>query len=83
MFNPHPNQDPGSYFGLLKRMTEGVQRKLGDQIIMMIQNACEKELDEEKVVLSRPERVRLFRQIAKTILTEMISKVDGPDQQKG
>jgi hypothetical protein len=81
MFNPPPSQDPGSYFGLLKRMTDGVQQKLGDQILTIIQNAYERQLEDEKVVLSRPERVRLYQQIAKTVLTEALAKID--DHKKG
>jgi hypothetical protein len=81
MFNPAP-QDSGSYTGLLKRMTTGVQQKIGDQILAMIQNAYEKQLEEEKVVLSRPERVRLFKQIAKSVLTGALAKIAGPDKQE-
>jgi hypothetical protein len=79
MFNPLP-QDSGSYMGLLKRMTDGVQREIEGQLLVMIQNAYERQLEKEKVVLSRPERVRLYRQIAKSVLTGALSRIDDPDK---
>lgn len=79
MFNPSPYQDPDpSYRGLSKRLTDGVRQKVSDQILAMIQNAYEKQLEEVQVVLSRPERVRLFRQVSNAVLTDVIAKIEGP-----
>jgi hypothetical protein len=78
MFNP-PNsyQNPGSYIDLLKRMTQRVQQaKVDNQILEIVQQVFEKELDQWKIVLSRPERVRLFRQVTKAILIDMLAKLD-------
>lgn len=78
MFNPpNPYQNSGSYIDLLKRMTQRMQQqKVDDQLLEILQQAFEKELDLRNIVLSRPERVRLFRQITKTILTDMLGKLD-------
>jgi hypothetical protein len=78
MFNP-PNsyQNPGSYIDLLKRMTQRVQQaKVDNQILEIVQQVFEKELDQQKIVLSRPERVRLFRQVTKAVLIDMLAKLD-------
>jgi hypothetical protein len=79
MLNP-PNSypSPGSYVDLLKRITQRVQQaKVDNQILEIVQQVVEKELDQQKIVLSRPERVRLFRQVTKTVLTELLAKLDG------
>jgi hypothetical protein len=74
--NSYPN--PGSYVDLLKRITQRVQQaKVDNQILEIVQQVVEKELDQQKIVLSRPERVRLFRQVTKTVLTELLAKLDG------
>jgi hypothetical protein len=79
MLNP-PNsyQNPGSYVDLLKRITQRVQQtKIDSQTLEIMQQAVEKELDQQKIVLSHPERVRLFRQVTKAVLTELLTKLDG------
>ena len=77
MLNP-PNPNPGSYVDLLKRMTQRVQQaKVDNQILETVQQVVEKELDQQNIVLSRPERVRLFRQVTKAVLTDMLAKLDG------
>ena len=78
MFNPpNPFQNSGSYVDLLKRITNRVQqKKVEDQILVIMQQVFENELDKENIVLSRPERVRLFRQVTKAVLTDMLGKLD-------
>lgn len=39
--------------------------------------AYEKALDEENVLLSRPERKRLLSQIVKMVMEDLLKKVDG------
>ena len=78
MFNP-PNSypDPGSYLDLLKRITQQMQqKKVDEQLLQIVQQAFEKELDSKHIVLSRPEMVRLYQQVAKSILTETLEKID-------
>ena len=78
MFNPpNPFQNSGSYIDLLKPMTHLIQQqKIDDRLLEILQQAFEKELDAENIVLSRPERARLFRQVTKAILTDMLGKLD-------
>jgi hypothetical protein len=80
MFNP-PNPFPqsGSYSDLAKRMTQSVQKELGNQMTEIIQHAFEKALNKENIVLSRPEKARLLRQITKTMLTDILTKLDSPE----
>ena len=77
MFNPPNSQNSGSYIDLLKRITQQVQqKKVDDQMLAIMQQVFENELDKENIVLSRPERVRLFRQVTKAILTDMLGKLN-------
>ena len=78
MANP-PNfyQNPGSYDDILKQMTQRIQQKQVDnQIVEMLQQVFEKELTQGNLVLSRSERGRLFQQVSKTILRNVIRKID-------
>jgi len=78
MLNP-PNfsQSSSSYMGLLKRMTENVQQaKVDDRILQIVRQVYETELVKQKIVLSRPEIERLFRQVMKAVLTDMLAKID-------
>ena len=79
MINPPPNslQNSGSYHDLLKRMTHQVQQnKVDDQILIILQQVFEKELGKENIVLSPHESTRLFQQITRVILTELLGKID-------
>jgi hypothetical protein len=77
MVNP-PNFYPnsGSYDELLKHMTQRMQQhKVDNQIFELLLQVFEKELSQGRIVLSRPERVRLFQQVSKAILTEGLRKI--------
>jgi hypothetical protein len=78
MSNPFgPEQIPGSYVDLRKRMLQHVQdMNVDDQIFEVLKNAYERALGQENVVLSRPERNRMFSQIMKTVLEDMLRKLD-------
>ena len=78
MSNP-PNSypDPSSYLDLLERITQQLlQKKVDEQILQIVQEAFEKELDRNHIILSSPERVRLYQEVAKSILTETVGKID-------
>ena len=76
MFNP-PNSFPGSYDDVLQRMTRRAQQnKVDTRILELLQQVFEIELGKENIVLSRPERVRLFQQVSKAILSDVLGKVD-------
>ena len=75
MFNSY--QYSGSYDDLLKLMTRRAQQnEVDNQILEILQQFFEKELGKEHKVLSRPERVRLFQQVTKAILAEVLGKID-------
>ncbi len=80
MLNPFGSeQDPSlfSYANLQKRMLQNIQAaKVSDQIFLVVQNAFENALQKENVVLSRPERKRLFSQILKSVLQDMVNRLD-------
>lgn len=78
MLNPFGEQKvPGSYVDLKKRMLQRVQSsKVNDQIFKIVQEAYEDALNKENIVLSRPERMRMFSQILRSVLEDMIRKLD-------
>jgi hypothetical protein len=82
MLNPFgPQREPGlpSYVDLKKRITQKVQSTdVNDQIFQAVQNAFENVMASEhpRVLLSRPERKRLFSQILRSVLEDMIRKLD-------
>ncbi|HXD08731.1 MAG TPA: hypothetical protein VN653_01610 [Anaerolineales bacterium] len=78
MKNPFGSQQiPGSYHNLKERMLHKVQdAKVNDRIFEIVQMAYEEALAAENVVLSRPERKRLLAQILKSVLEDMLKKMD-------
>ena len=81
MPNPFgPTPDPfGSYINLKDRMVKKVKAtNIEQQIKSLFEKAYENALDEEHIVLSRPERVRLYKQVTKLVLDEIVTKFDGP-----
>lgn len=86
MLNPFgPQQEPGlsSYANLQKRTLQKVQASgVYDQIFQAVQNAFEDALGKENIVLSRPERVRLFSQVLRAVLEDMIGKLEARSPRK-
>ena len=80
MMNPFgPQQEPGlsSYMNLRKRLLERVQASnVNDRIFQVVQNAFEEALGKETVGLSRSERQLLFAQILKSVLEDMVNKLN-------
>jgi hypothetical protein len=74
MQNPFgPQSDSGSYVDLRKRLLQSVQSaKINDQVIEIIKKA----LEAEHVVLSRPERKRLFSQIVNLVSEDLTKKLE-------
>ena len=78
MQNPFgPQQVPGSYHNLKERMYKKVSAKVNDRILEIMQIAYEQALASENIVLSRAERKRLFSQISKLVLEDVLKKLDG------
>jgi hypothetical protein len=79
MKNPFGDQKiPGSYHNLKERMYKKVSGEVNDKIFGVLQNAYENALNAENVVLSRPERNRLFSQIVKLVMEDMLKKLNPP-----
>jgi hypothetical protein len=78
MQNPFaPQPDSNSYHNLKVRMVQNVQAAgINNQIFLIVQKAYEKALKQENVILSRPERNRLFSQVLKLVLDDMSEKLD-------
>jgi hypothetical protein len=75
MKNPFGDQQvPGSYHNLEARMYKKVSANVKEQIREIMMKAYENALYEENVVLSRPERNRLFAQILRQILEDILKK---------
>ena len=77
MKNPFGDQEvPGSYQNIKERMYKKVSGTTYDQILGILHNSYEKALEEENVVLSRPERKRLFGQIVKMLMEDLLKKIE-------
>jgi uncharacterized protein with von Willebrand factor type A (vWA) domain len=78
MKNPFGNQQiPGSYHNLQERMYKKVSANVNEQISGIIIKAYENALNEENIVLTRPERNRLLSQIVKMVMEDMLKKIGG------
>ena len=68
-----PQSDSGSYVNLRKRLFQSVQStNINEQIVDVIKKA----LEAENVILSRPERKRLFSQIVKLLSEDLTKKLE-------
>jgi hypothetical protein len=75
MKNPFGDQKvPGDYRNLKERMYKKVSTNVNDQISNLLKTAYEKALGEENVILSRPERKRLFSQIVNMVMDDILKK---------
>jgi hypothetical protein len=83
MKNPFgPEQIPGSYRNLKERMYKKVSANVNEQIREIMVKAYEKALNEENVVLSRPERNRLLSKIVKMVMEDVLGNLDGSSKPK-
>ena len=75
MKNPFGDEQvPGSYENLKERMYKKVSAQVNEQIRSIMVKAYEDALNEANVVLSRPERQRLFSQITKMVMDDVAGK---------
>ncbi len=69
--------DFGPYNDLENRMIQRLLAvKVDEQIIGIVQAKYEEELVQRNIVLSRPERKRLFQQVSKAVLASVLAKLD-------
>jgi hypothetical protein len=77
MKNPFGDQQiPGSYQNLKERMYKKVSANADEQILEIMLKAYENALNEENVVLSRPERKHLLSQIVKMVMDDLLKRID-------
>lgn len=75
MKNPFGDQQvPGDYRNLKERMYKRVSANVNEKIASMLKNSFENALDEENVILSRPERKRLFSHIVEMVMNDILGK---------
>ena len=75
-FDPDP-ESSHSYANLRQKLLALVRgKRVYDQIFQVVQNAYEEALHEENIVLSRTERKRMFSQILRAMLADMVRKLD-------
>jgi len=75
MKNPFGDQNiPGSYHNLKERMYKKISANVNEQIRTIMVNAYENTLNEENIILTRPERKRLFQQITKMVFDDLFGK---------
>ena len=76
MKNPFGDQQvPGDYRNLKERMYKRVSADVNDlayQLQISLQNSYENALNSENVVLTREERKRLFSQIVKMVMEDVL-----------
>ena len=73
-----------SYFDLKKRVLQKVQEaQVNDQIFEVVQKAYNDVINKENIVLNRQERKRLLAQILKSVLEDMVKKLDRPSAKNG
>ena len=76
MKNPFGDQQvPGSYHNLKERMYKKVSANVNEQIREIMVKAYENALNEENVVLSRPERKRLLLQISEMVFNDFLGEI--------
>ena len=74
----------GSHLNLKERLYKKVKAaKVDEQILAIMLKAYEDALYEENVALSRPERNRLFSQIIKMIMEDVLKKPNPPSAKIG
>lgn len=77
MKNPFGDQQvPGSHRNVEERLYKKVSANVNEQIREIVMKAYENALDEENVILSRPERKRLLAQITKRVMEDLWKKFD-------
>jgi len=66
-----------SYDKILARMRRNLrEQNVSEDILKLLGNAFIKALDAENIVLPRPDRVRLHREVLKEVLTELLDQLD-------
>lgn len=74
---PTPLSGPDAYAAVLKRLQDRLHTDgLDQQILAVLKRAFEQEFSQEHVLLARPDRVRLYRDVGRAVLTSALAKLD-------
>jgi hypothetical protein len=74
---PDTYSNPSPYLELVKRIKQQMQqKKVDEQLLQIIQQAFEKVFEDEHIILARPEKARLLKQVTKAVLAEASAKAD-------
>jgi len=66
-----------SYEEFLARLRKSLRdQNISEDILTLLKNGFEKALNEQNVILSRPERVRVYHTVSKEILTQLLNQFD-------
>ena len=66
-----------SYEEFLARLRKSLRdQNISEDILALLKNGFEKALNEQNVILSRPERVRVYHTVSKEILTQLLNQFD-------
>ncbi len=77
MLNPSDAFGPGSYMEVRGRVLRGMRAAgIDDQLFDLVQNAYERVLSAETLVLSRAEKRRLLADVLKSVLEEMNRRLE-------
>ena len=73
---PMPNLHPPFFDELVKRMADHIHReKVDDRLLEIIQQAFEKTMSQNHVLLSRPVREQLFQKVTEKVLADLMAKL--------
>ncbi len=71
--------DSDSHAELTRQIIQGMKAaKVDEQIMTILRDAFGKTLEEQNVVLSRPERERLMYKVISVLLTDLLVGIDRP-----
>ena len=78
MKNPFGDERmPGSYHNLKERMYKKISTEVNDQVFEIMVKAYENALNDENIVLTRQERMRLLSQIVEMVLSYLLDDLGG------
>ena len=78
MKNPFGDERmPGSYHNLKERMYKKISTEVNDQVFEIMVKAYENALNDENIVLTRQERMRLLSQIVEMVLSDLLDDLGG------
>lgn len=72
---PNPNELQNFYFNLKARVAKRLRQDKSAEVLELVQAGYKQALNKELLILSRAENERLFKEVAKELLEELIEKL--------